>query len=119
MARARRLPFRRGYHSAVAGRTFFVATLMAIALPMWAAQFGSFRSPSYPHAQYDDRWVFSRPHQFLDDGPYDRLPSNDTPSDPYEVEVIVKDDDSGEGKTQKTLTVENVGPEVTFTVNGP
>src|SRR5690349_2136870 len=49
-----------GKGSAVAGRTFFVATLIAIALPIWAAQFGSFRSPSYPNAQYDDRWVFSR-----------------------------------------------------------
>lgn len=47
--------------SAVVGRKCFVATLFALAIPVWAAaQFGSYLSPRTAYFEYDDRWVFTR-----------------------------------------------------------
>ena len=42
-------------------RLLLVATLFALAVPIWAAaQFWPSRASSYPNVPYDDRWVFTR-----------------------------------------------------------
>jgi hypothetical protein len=43
------------------GRLVVLATVLALALPVWAsAQFGFFRSSAYPNVKYDGRWAFTR-----------------------------------------------------------
>jgi hypothetical protein len=45
----------------VVRRSFLVATLFALAVPIFAAaQFGSFWAPKTTYLEYDDRWVFTR-----------------------------------------------------------
>jgi hypothetical protein len=45
----------------VVGRLITLAAVLALAIPMWAsAQYGFFRSPSYPNLKYDGRWAFTR-----------------------------------------------------------
>ena len=45
----------------MAGRSLLIATLLAVAAPIWAfAQFSSYWSSAYPNVKYDDRWAFTR-----------------------------------------------------------
>lgn len=54
-------------------------------------------------------------HPYLDDGP---SPGNGTPSDPYDIQVTVVDDDAVVGASESTtVTVNNVAPQLTLALS--
>ncbi|MEX0641713.1 MAG: hypothetical protein WD468_03380 [Pirellulales bacterium] len=68
---------------------------------------GDGSSETYTVAVGDRTFTFT--HRYLDDGP---SPGNSTPSDPYDVVVSIRDDDTGEGDAPGRVTVRNVIPKV-------
>lgn len=57
---------------------------------------------------------FTASHQYLDDGP---SPGNNTPFDVYEIGVTITDDDTGTVSSSVDVTVNNVAPTITPTVD--
>ena len=58
--------------------------------------------------------TFTKTHQYLDDGV---SPGNGTASDVYVVNVTVRDDDRGVGTASANVTVNNVAPTVSVTLD--